>query len=86
VTATEVRRVIVSEIDRLVLEAGLPTRPLSDDDVLLETGLDSLGFAVLIVRLEDVLGYDPFTDLAESIYPRTLGELCQVYSTISHPQ
>src|SRR6185312_1103506 len=33
---------------------------LGDDSVLLESGLDSLGFAVLVVRLEETLGYDPF--------------------------
>lgn len=30
------------------------------DTVLLESGLDSLGFAILIARLEEELGYDPF--------------------------
>ncbi|HWE82929.1 MAG TPA: acyl carrier protein [Gaiellaceae bacterium] len=85
-TAAEIRSVIVDEIDSLLLEADQPVRPLADQDVLLETGLDSLAFAVLIVRLEDRLGYDPFTDLAEPVYPQTLGELCQVYALAPQPR
>lgn len=44
-----------------------------------DTGLDSLGFAVLVVRLEQRLGYDPFVELAQAIYPRTFGEFIAVY-------
>jgi acyl carrier protein len=43
--------------------------PLTDESVLLETGLDSLGFAVLVTRLEEELGYDPFTLCSRAIYP-----------------
>jgi acyl carrier protein len=35
--------------------------PLKDDLRLAESGLDSLGFAVLVACLEDKLGFDPFT-------------------------
>jgi acyl carrier protein len=45
--------------------------PLSDDLVLLESGLDSLGFAILVARLEDVLGFDPFTISSDAYYPVT---------------
>lgn len=50
-----------------------------DDTVLLESGLDSLGFAILIARLEEELGYDPFTMMDEPIYPQTFGQLVEVY-------
>jgi acyl carrier protein len=52
---------------------------LTDDTVLLESGLDSLGFAILVARLEEELGRDPFTESDEVIYPRTLGEFLAVY-------
>jgi acyl carrier protein len=52
---------------------------LSDDSVLLESGLDSLGFAILVARLEDELGYDPFLLMDEPVYPRTLGEFISIY-------
>lgn len=47
--------------------------------ILLETGLDSLGFAVLIVELEDMLGYDPFAEAEEAYYPQTFGEFVDYY-------
>lgn len=52
---------------------------LDDDTVLLDSGLDSLGFAVVVTRLEEELGYDPFVLMDEPIYPRTLGELVELY-------
>ena len=52
---------------------------LTDDMVLLESGLDSLGFAVLVTDLEFKLGYDPFTLMDEPVYPRTFGELFSIY-------
>jgi acyl carrier protein len=52
---------------------------LHDDSVLLESGLDSLGFAVLVVRLEETLGYDPFVLMSEPVYPKTFGEFLDIY-------
>lgn len=52
---------------------------LKEDTVLLESGLDSLGFAILVARLEDDLGYDPFVMMDKPIYPRTLGEFVEIY-------
>jgi hypothetical protein len=53
--------------------------PLSDDLVLLESGLDSLGFAILVTRLEDVLGFDPFTISNDAYYPVTFGDFVRFY-------
>ena len=52
---------------------------LGDASVLLESGLDSLGFAVLVVRLEETLGYDPFVLMNEPVYPKTFGEFLDIY-------
>jgi aryl carrier-like protein len=61
-------------------EYGLPlVAELQDNTVLLQSGLDSLGFAVLVARLEEDLGYDPFTLMDEPVYPKTLGEFVAVY-------
>lgn len=59
--------------------AGGEGPTLESESVLLETGLDSLGFAIVVTRLEDELGFDPFTDSAEAVYPRTFGELVAFY-------
>jgi hypothetical protein len=47
--------------------------------VLTECGLDSLGFAVLVARLEDRLGIDPFTAAEDAVFPVTLGDFVKVY-------
>lgn len=52
---------------------------LQDDTVLLESGLDSLGFAILVATLEEDLGYDPFLLMDEPVYPRTIGEFVSIY-------
>lgn len=52
---------------------------LLDSTVLLESGLDSLGFAILVAKLEEELGYDPFVLIDEPIYPRTLAEFVSIY-------
>ena len=54
-------------------------RPVSPDLVLLECGVDSLGYATLITQLEDELGYDPFLLMDEPVYPRTYGEFVETY-------
>ena len=56
-----------------------PLAPLSDDLNLLDSGLDSLCFAILVARLEDSLGVDPFTASDDITFPVTLGDLVQAY-------
>ncbi|WP_219414386.1 acyl carrier protein [Pseudonocardia nigra] len=77
--AVDVHEVVVTEIASLLKEGGRPVPQLRDEDVLLETGLDSLGIAVLATRLEDSLGYDPFVKMDRPIYPQTVGELTEIY-------
>lgn len=52
---------------------------INDDTVLLDSGLDSMGFAILVARLEEDLGYDPFTMMSDPVYPRTVGEFVAIY-------
>ncbi|MBU2937114.1 MULTISPECIES: acyl carrier protein [Pacificibacter] len=53
---------------------------LADSDILLETGLDSLGFAIFVSQLEEELGYDPFTLSNDAYYPQTYGEFVAFYA------
>ena len=53
--------------------------PLTHDTVLLESGLDSLGFAMLVAQLDEELGMDPFSSMQIAVYPRTLGEFISIY-------
>ena len=64
------------------LGAGVAASPitLGHDSVLLESGLDSLGFAILVAHLEDDLGWDPFTLSDTPYYPQTFGEFVTFYA------
>jgi acyl carrier protein len=54
-------------------------QPLQEDTVLLDSGLDSLGFATLVARLEMSLEYDPFANADEAYYPASFGEFIDYY-------
>jgi len=73
------RLTITSEMQKVAAEQANTLAPLSDDLVLLDSGLDSLCFAVLVARLEDKLGLDPFTASDDVAFPVTLGDFVKVY-------
>ncbi|GAC24900.1 hypothetical protein GMES_2605 [Paraglaciecola mesophila KMM 241] len=54
--------------------------PIVPDTLLLQSGLDSLGYAMLVAQLEEELGIDPFTELAIKIYPATFAEFVAIYA------
>ena len=56
---------------------------LKDDVILLESGLDSLGFAILVATLDEKLEFDPFTMMDEPFYPSTFGEFVEVYEKMN---
>jgi acyl carrier protein len=74
-----IRLTILSQIQQVAAEQKKPLAPLADDLPLLDSGLDSLCFAILVARLEDATGSDPFTDAAEVQFPNTVGELIAFY-------
>jgi len=76
------RLTILNEIDAVAADLGLTLAPLTDDLPLLESGLDSLGFAILVSRLEDVTGRDPFAAAAAAHYPKTIGDLVDFYDKV----
>jgi hypothetical protein len=55
---------------------------LEDDLSLHETGFDSLAFAILVVRLEDDLGVDPFTIAEDAGFPLTVGDFVKAYENV----
>jgi acyl carrier protein len=74
-----VKLTIMSEMQQIAQEQEKELAPLSDDLVLLDSGFDSLCFAVLVARLEDKLGVDPFTQSDDTTFPVTLGDLVRTY-------
>jgi acyl carrier protein len=73
------RATILDEIRHIAVEHKKMLGPLEDEAPLLSIGLDSLGLAVLIVRLEETLKVDPFSGDDEVEFPNTLGELIRTY-------
>jgi hypothetical protein len=73
-----VRSTIASVFEQVAREQQRTLSPLSDDLKLLQSGLDSLSFALIVARLEDALGYDPF-DSADR-FPVTFGDFVNLYA------
>jgi acyl carrier protein len=74
-----VRSKIISQFESVAKEQNQKLPPLSDDLVLLESGLDSLCFAVIVARLEDELGFDPFTASEDLEFPITFSDFVRIY-------
>ena len=74
-----VRSEILDQFKQVGHEQGKRLGPLSDESPLLDLGLDSLGFAILVSRLEAVLGVDPFSGNEVAPFPVKLGEFIRFY-------
>jgi acyl carrier protein len=53
--------------------------PLTDELKLVQSGLDSLSFAIIVARLEDSLGIDPFNSTDAMEFPVTFGDFVRMY-------
>ena len=76
---TDLQDSIHAVIKQVASESGKQIIELDDDTVLLESGLDSLDFAIIVARLERELGYDPFSLLDRPVYPRTFRDFVDIY-------
>jgi hypothetical protein len=74
-----VKSTILSQFEAVATEQNKTLAPLRDDLVLLESGLDSLCFAILVARLEDELQVDPFTASDDVYFPVTFGDFVSFY-------
>lgn len=74
-----VRSTIISQFEQIAKEQDKQLASPSDDLVLMESGLDSLCFAIIVARLEDALGFDPFSAAEEVYFPVTLGDFIKFY-------
>ena len=77
----EIHAEIIKQFNTIFLEQNESTElpVLEDSSILLESGIDSMGFAILVTELEDTLGYDPFTEADEPFYPTYFKELVDFY-------
>jgi acyl carrier protein len=77
-----IRLKIISEMQRIAAEQQVTLPRLNDDLSLHETGFDSLGFAILVARLDDDLGIDPFTISENAVFPLTVGDFVRAYENV----
>ncbi|WP_409411047.1 acyl carrier protein [Bradyrhizobium jicamae] len=70
-------------MQQIARELNIMLPPLNDDLPLQNTGLDSLGFALLVARLEDEIGRDPFTNSDDEFeFPLTIGDFVGAYESV----
>ncbi len=74
-----IRSSVITQVNQVAKEQGKRLAPLRDDLALLDSGLDSMCFAIIVARLEDSLGIDPFSTAEDIGFPVTVGEFIQFY-------
>jgi hypothetical protein len=77
--ASAIRAAIISQFERVASDQEKRLAPLADDLVLLDSGIDSLCFAIIVANLEDDLGLDPFTTSDGAYLPVTFGDFVGFY-------
>ena len=77
-----VRSRIFLAMQQIAEEQQITLPPLEDELSLHETGFDSLAFAILVARLEDDLGFDPFALAEAAAFPATVGDFVRVYESV----
>jgi acyl carrier protein len=75
--------VILSEMQKIASDQKIDHVRFTDDLPLKDTDFDSLCFAILVARLEDDLGVDPF--VSDVGFPVTLGDLIKFYEQVTPP-
>jgi acyl carrier protein len=77
-----VRSKVIEAIRQIAKEQNVTLPELSDDLSLHETGFDSLAFAILVARLEDDTGVDPFTISEDAAFPASVGDFVRAYENV----
>ena len=77
--AASIRTTIISHFEHVAAEQRQKLVQLTDDVPLMNSGLDSLAFAIVVARLEDSLGIDPFSASEDAQFPVTFGDFIQMY-------
>jgi len=74
-----IRSEVITQFEQVAREQARSLAPLADGLELLDSGLDSLCLAIIVARLEDSLGIDPFTTAQDVGFPVTVGEFIGFY-------
>ena len=74
-----VREEVIAQFMQVARDHGRPLASLTDNLALLDSGMDSLGFAIVVTRLEAALGVDPFSGDEFASFPMTFREFICCY-------
>jgi acyl carrier protein len=74
-----VEDIVKEHFEQVAIEQNRKLSPLIPALKLLDSGLDSLSFALIVARLEDALGFDPFEAREEMKFPVTYGDFVKMY-------
>jgi hypothetical protein len=75
----DVKSEVIAQFRQVAQEHDVRLAPLTDDLALFDSGLDSLCFAIVVVRLEISLGVDPFSSDEDVRFPVTFGDFVGYY-------
>lgn len=78
-----VRSTIQAQFQSVAVEQERKLATLTDDLRLIDCGLDSLSFAIIVARLEDSLGVDPFSSDQAVDFPVTFGDFVRLYEGVA---
>ena len=74
-----VEATVKAQFEQVAIEQHQKLSPLFPELKLLDCGLDSLSVALIVARLEDALGFDPFDANEEMEFPVTYGDFVKLY-------
>jgi len=74
-----IRSTILSQIKIVAKQQNKPLAPMTDELLLLDSGLDSLCIAILVANLEDELRLAPLGSSNNVAIPVTLGDFIRLY-------
>ena len=80
----DVKSEVIAQFRQVAKEQDRELAPLGDDLSLYRSGLDSLCFAIIVVRLEARLGVDPFSADEAAHFPETFGEFVSFYENAAN--
>jgi acyl carrier protein len=74
-----VQETIKAQFEQVAIEQRRKLSRLVPELKLLDSGLDSLSFALIVAKLEDALGFDPFDATEEMKFPVTFSDFVKLY-------
>ena len=75
----DIRSTVLTMFEAVAKEQRKKLAPLTDTLPLSQSGMDSLCMAVMVTRLEDRLGFDPFDTDEGADFPVTIGDFVKIY-------